>query len=244
MQWLTPIRGTPRERESILAAVATVLRHGPSPGPWEKAIPSISEGFNSFFFCLCKEFFDNACCILCMVLGGFPGVDSAGFGFIGLCDLGNNLGLGHDCGTQVPGSAFDSKDKRVFQAYDSPSSPSPLLAVTAFDNTGEILYTFAFLRSLKILENSFFYGLQLSFPGLQNFPSFCMLSCMGSGENRLFSSFSVNSSRMEAGMSKSGGGGVSVSSSSSSFSGLLNPEPRKEKEQRSKIRIEITYSLP
>ena len=80
-----------------------------------------------------------------MVLGSFPGVNSSGFGFIGLCDLGNNLGLGYDCGTQVPGSAFDSKDERVFQGLRSPSSPFPLLAVTAFDNTGENLYTFAFL---------------------------------------------------------------------------------------------------
>ena len=96
---------------------------------------------------------------------------------------------------------------------------------------------------MKIFEFSFCYGLHLSFPGLQNFPSFSMLSLMGSGENRLFSSFSVNSSRMDAGMSKSGGGGVSVSSSSSSFSGL--PDPNAGRSRRAnKIRIEITYSFP
>jgi hypothetical protein len=108
-----------------------------------------------------------------MVLGGFPGVNSASFGFIGLCDLGNDLSLSHNCGTQVPGSAFDPKDERVFQGLRSPSSPFPLLAVTAFDNTGENLYTFAFLtfrrESFKLslrtskmpkLFYAFFHGLK------------------------------------------------------------------------------------
>src|SRR5665647_2117672 len=80
-----------------------------------KSYPVNIWSFNSFFFCFCKEFFDNASCIFCMVLGSFPGVDSSSFGFIGLCDLGNNLGIVYDCGTKVPGSAFDSKNKRVFQ---------------------------------------------------------------------------------------------------------------------------------
>ena len=38
-QWFTPISGTLSARASDRAAVATVLRQGPSPGPWENAIP-------------------------------------------------------------------------------------------------------------------------------------------------------------------------------------------------------------
>src|SRR4030042_860294 len=32
-QWFTPMRSTPNERDSPLAAVAAVLRHGPRPRP-------------------------------------------------------------------------------------------------------------------------------------------------------------------------------------------------------------------
>jgi hypothetical protein len=40
----TPISGMSSERDSARAAVAAVRRHGPSPGPWEKAIALISPG--------------------------------------------------------------------------------------------------------------------------------------------------------------------------------------------------------
>src|SRR5208337_1628632 len=43
-QWLTPTRGTSRASASDRAAVATVLRHGPRPGPCENAIPVIFSG--------------------------------------------------------------------------------------------------------------------------------------------------------------------------------------------------------
>lgn len=70
-----------------------------------------------------------------------------------------------------------------------------------------------------------------------------MLSLIGSGEKRLFSSLSVNSSRTDTGISKSGDGGVSVSSSSSPSSVMseLNPG-RTRMEDRS--RTEIKYSFP
>jgi len=36
--WLTPIKGTCKYEARARAAVAPVRRHGPRPGPWEKAI--------------------------------------------------------------------------------------------------------------------------------------------------------------------------------------------------------------
>ena len=41
-QWFTPTRGTLRYDDRALAAVAPVLRLGPRPGPWEKAMISTS----------------------------------------------------------------------------------------------------------------------------------------------------------------------------------------------------------
>jgi len=43
-QWLTPMSGTPRAIERARAAVATVRREGPRPGPWEKATARIRSG--------------------------------------------------------------------------------------------------------------------------------------------------------------------------------------------------------
>src|SRR5512136_1788513 len=43
-QWLTPTSGTSSARASDRAAVATVLRQGPRPGPCENAIPVICPG--------------------------------------------------------------------------------------------------------------------------------------------------------------------------------------------------------
>ena len=44
MQWLTPTIGIPLMLANALAAVAAILRHGPSPGPMEKETRSISSG--------------------------------------------------------------------------------------------------------------------------------------------------------------------------------------------------------
>src|SRR5674476_1224902 len=44
MQWLTPTKGTPSFKARALAAVPTIRKHGPKPGPCENAIPSIERG--------------------------------------------------------------------------------------------------------------------------------------------------------------------------------------------------------
>ncbi|OPY30824.1 MAG: hypothetical protein A4E31_00203 [Methanomassiliicoccales archaeon PtaU1.Bin030] len=45
MQWLTPRIGRSRDMAKARAAVATVRRHGPNPGPWEKQTTSTSRSW-------------------------------------------------------------------------------------------------------------------------------------------------------------------------------------------------------
>lgn len=49
MQWLTGTKGIFNAWERVLAKVAPVLKQGPRPGPWEKAITFISFNFKPDF---------------------------------------------------------------------------------------------------------------------------------------------------------------------------------------------------
>ena len=57
IQWFTPISGTFQASESVLAILAPILKHGPSPGPWLNAIASIlfSKNISDEVACLSKS---------------------------------------------------------------------------------------------------------------------------------------------------------------------------------------------
>ena len=73
-QWLTPTSGRQKRKERARAAVATVRRHGPRPGPWEKAMASI---FNPCSAGLAQHLAHHLGHVLGMVLGRLARMDAA-----------------------------------------------------------------------------------------------------------------------------------------------------------------------
>ena len=100
-QWLTPTSGTPSAIESERAAVATVRRHGPSPGPCENATATGSRAASSTG--AITAFITAAWCWAAS-RGWIPPVGRA----VRIRAYGNQIVVKKG-GTEVPRSAFEAE---------------------------------------------------------------------------------------------------------------------------------------